>query len=300
MTTTIPTERADFASGGVRCAAWLTLPPGGGPHPAVVLIHGLGATHDMALARYEQHFAAAGIATLAFDYRNTGLSDGVTRQHVSARDQRADVAAALTHLHERADIDGTRIGLWGTSLGAMHAVRVAADRDDVAATVVQCPIVHGPGAARRLGVLAALRLTPAIVDDVVRRATRRGRRYVPIVGPPGGFAMVTVAGAEAGWQSTVDPGGHFDNRIGAADALGIVATSSVRHARRIGAPLLVCVCDRETLMDPRYAERVASRAPRGETRHYESDHFQIYHPPLLEHALADQTAFFQEHLRVRA
>jgi len=299
MTVTILTKRADFESRGTRCAAWLTLPEGAGPYPAVVLVHGLGATHDMMLAQYEQHFAAAGIATLAFDYRNTGASDGLPRQHISTRSQCWDVVAALDHLRRRADIDAARIGLWGTSLGGMNVVRVAASRDDVAVAVVQCPIVHGPGAARRLGLLAALRLTPAIAADLARRATGRGRHYVPIVGPPGGFAMVTVEGAAAGWNSTVPAGGRFDNRIAAADALAMVTTSALRHARNVTAPLLVCVCDRENLMEPRYAELVAHRAPRGVARHYDSDHFAIYHPPLVSQVLADQTAFLQEHLDVR-
>ena len=166
--------------------------------------------------------------------------------------------------------------------------------------MVQCPIVHGPGAARRLGLLAALRLTPAIAEDLLRVATRRGRRYVPIVGPPGSLAMVTAAGAESGWHSTVPPGGQFDNRIAAADAVAMVTTSATRHARHIDAPLLVCVCDRENLMDPAYAALVARRAPRGVARHYDSDHFAIYHPPLVARVLADQTAFLQEHLGVRA
>ena len=300
MTVTIPTERVDFESSGRRCAAWLTLPEGGGPHPAVILVHGLGATHDMMLAQYEQHFAAAGIAVFAFDYRNTGASDGQPRQHISTRSQCRDVVAAIEHLGGRADIDAARIGLWGTSLGGMNVVRVAGTRDDIAVAVVQCPIVHGPGAARRLGLLAALRLTPAITEDLLRRVTRRGRRYVPIVGPPGGFAMVTVAGAEAGWNSTVPSGGRFDNRIAAADALAMVTTSALRHARDIAAPLLVCVCDRENLMDPGYAELVARRAPHGVARHYDSDHFAIYHPPLVGQVLADQTAFLKEHLDVRA
>ena len=300
MPVTTPTERLDFDSGATGCAAWLTLPPGAGPHPAVVLVHGLGATHDMMLAQYERHFAAAGIATLAFDYRNTGASDGQPRQHISTRSQCRDVEAAIAHLAGHRDIDGARIGLWGTSLGGMNVVRVAAERDDVAVAIVQCPIVHGPGAARRLGVLAALRLAPAITEDVLRLATRRGRRYVPIVGPPGGFAMVTVEGAEAGWNSTVPTGGRFDNRIAAADAMTMVTTSAIRHARRVKAPLLVCVCDRENLMDPRYAELVARRAPRGMARHYDSDHFAIYHPPLVSRVIADQTAFLQEHLDVRA
>ncbi|HET6736907.1 alpha/beta hydrolase [Mycobacterium sp.] len=299
MPTTIPTQRVDFRSRGARCAAWLTLPPGAGPHPAIVLLHGLGATHEMMLSQYEQHFAAAGIATLAFDYRNTGASDGKARQHISTRAQQHDVAAALAHLKALPDIDSGRIGLWGTSLGGMNVIRVAAGRADVAVAVVQCPIVHGPGAARRLGLLASLRITPAIVQDALRVMARRGRRYVPIVGPPGSRAMVTVAGAEAGWNSTVPPGGHFDNRIAAADAVAMVTTSAIRHARNVKAPLLVCVCDRETLMDPQYAELVARRAPRGVARHYDSDHFEIYHPPLVNQALADQTAFLQEHLDVR-
>jgi hypothetical protein len=112
--------------------------------------------------------------------------------------------------------------------------------------------------------------------------------------------MVTVDGAETGWNSTVPPGGSFDNRIAAADAVTMVTTSALRHARNITAPLLVCVCDRENLMDPKYAELVARRARRGIARHYESDHFAIYHQPLVSRVLADQTAFLQEHLDVRA
>jgi len=300
MPATIPTERVDFSCKGTRCAAWLTRPAGSGPHPAVVLVHGLGATHDMMLAQYEQHFAAAGIATLAFDYRNTGASDGQPRQHISTREQCHDVTAALDHLKSTPEIDKGRIGLWGTSLGGMNVIRVAAARDDVAVAVVQCPIVHGPGAARRLGLRSALRLTPAITEDLLRMATKRGRRYVPIVGPPGGFAMVTVDGAESGWNSTVPPGGRFDNRIAAADAVAMVTTSTLRRARHIDAPLLVCVCDRENLMDPAYAALVARRAPKGVARHYDSDHFEIYHPPLVAQVLADQTAFLKEHLGVGA
>jgi pimeloyl-ACP methyl ester carboxylesterase len=254
----------------------------------------------MMLAQYEQHFAAAGIATLAFDYRNTGASEGQPRQHISTRNQFHDVNAALDHLASQSDVDAGRVALWGTSLGGMNVVRVAASRRDVAAAVVQCPIVHGPGAARKLGLAAAIRLTPAILEDLVRVVARRGRRYVPIVGPPGSRALVTIAGAESGWNSTVPPGGRFENRIAAADAVTMVTTSALRHAYNVTAPLLVCVCDRENLMDPRYAALIARRSPRGAARHYDSDHFAIYHPPLVGRVLADQTAFLEEHLGVRA
>jgi dienelactone hydrolase len=296
---TIPTEHVDFPSEGTLCAAWVTMPPGAGPHPAVVLAHGFGATHEMMLPQYEQHFAAAGIVTLAFDYRNTGASDGLPRQHISMRRQRADVVAAMDFLAAHPQTDAGRIGLWGTSLGGMNVLRVAAARSDVAVAVVQCPMVHGPAAARRLGVAQALRLTPFIAEDALRVVLRRRRRYAPIVGPPGSNAVVTIEGAEAGWRSTVPAGGHFENRVAAADAIGLVVTSALRHAADIAAPLLVCVCDRENLIDPKYVELAAKRASRGEVRHYDSDHFAIYHRPLVERALADQSALLSERLDVR-
>jgi hypothetical protein len=62
--------------------------------------------------------------------------------------------------------------------------------------------------------------------------------------------------------------------------------------------LLVCVSQRETLMDPRHAVTVAKRAPLGEVRNDDSDHFEVYHQPLLDRLLADQTDFLRRHLDV--
>ncbi|MGE2816400.1 alpha/beta hydrolase [Mycobacterium heidelbergense] len=299
MTASLDTARVSFVSHGTRCAGWLTLPIGPGPHPGLVLAHGLGATHGMLLAQYEQHFAAAGIATLAFDYRHTGESGGEPRQLFSMRRHRQDVEAALSHLRLDSRIDAGRLGLWGTSLGALHVLHAAARGADVSAVVVQCPIVHGPGTLRRSGVRPAMRLTPAILDDALRRIRGAGRKYVPIVGRPGSLAAVTIAGALEGWYSTVPTGCEFDNRMGAADVVGIGLASAKRQATKIEAPLLVCVSRRETLMDPRHAEEIAVVAPRGVVRHYDGDHFQIYHPPLLDALLADQAVFLREHLGVR-
>jgi dienelactone hydrolase len=295
---TISTTPTSFVSGGRRCAAWLTMPTGPGTHPVTVLAHGFGANHTMALRRYEQHFAASGIGILAFDYRHLGDSAGLPRQRLSLRRHRHDLRAAIEFVRTLPGTDGNRIALWGTSLGAMHVLRVAAERTDIAAVVVQCPIVSGPATLHRIGPAAALRLTPAILGDVVRAVAGRSRRYVPIVGPPGSLAAVTVPGAAKGWNSTIDPGGGFDNRVAAANVIGIAVTSATRAARRISAPLLVCVSQRETLMHPRHAEGVARRAPLGEMRHYDGDHFEVYHPPLLDQLLTDQTAFLREHLHV--
>jgi hypothetical protein len=44
------------------------------------------------------------------------------------------------------------------------------------------------------------------------------------------------------------------------------------------------------------AEKVAQRAPRGESRHYPIGHFDIYTGEWFERAVADQTEFLTRHL----
>jgi uncharacterized protein len=297
MTATIETT---FDSDGTRCSAWLTLPDGPGPHPALVLIHGLGATHQMMLRQYEQAFAAVGIATLAFDYRTTGASAGSPRQRLAMRRQHTDAVAALDFLKSDSRIDARRVGLWGTSLGAMHALRVASERHDVAAVVVQCPIVYGPGAALHSGLGPVLRMTPPIIEDVVRAVTGSTRKYIPIVGAPGSTAVVTAPGAKEGWNSTAPQDAPFDNRIAAANALGLAVISAKRKASKITAPLLICVSSNENLMDVKHVYDVAAAAPKVTVRSYDGDHFQIYHPPLVSTLLADQTAFLRKELHVES
>ncbi|MEX0838065.1 MAG: alpha/beta fold hydrolase [Parvibaculum sp.] len=290
-------EQLYFPSGGARCAAWLTLPAGEGPHPAVVLCHGGGATHEMKLDQYERWFSEAGFAVLAFDYRHFGKSGGEPRQIMSPRKHVADVHAAVAFARSRPEIDGARVALWGTSFGASHAVVAAAADDDIAATVVQCPVLKGSAPAFASGFGTLNRLTGPIISDALRAAFGFRRRYVQIVGHPGDVAFVTVPGAYAGWHSVMPDGYVFDNRVAAAAALEVIRYDASARARDVKCPLLVCVSDHEELISPKVAARVARRAPKGVAKHYPADHFSVYHRPLVERIVADQIAFLSEHLK---
>jgi pimeloyl-ACP methyl ester carboxylesterase len=297
MTTITSTS---FESAGTTCAAWITPGHGNGPLPGVVLVHGFGATHGMKLNQYEHAFAEAGITVLSFDFRHLGASGGEPRQVISMKRHLQDVDSAWRHLRSWPGVDPTRVGLWGTSLGAMHVLRYAARQRAVAAVVVQCPIVHGPAAALGSGTGHMIGLAPSVLSDAFRALARRPRRYISIVGEPGQRAMVTTPGAHAGWHSVIPAGYRFDNRVAAAAGLEMLACSAVRGATRIACPLLVCVSDRESLMNPRHATRVAERAPRGTATHYDADHFDVYHPPLVDQILDDQTTFLRTALSHRA
>ncbi|MFJ2645318.1 alpha/beta hydrolase [Streptomyces sp. NPDC087420] len=295
-----PTPTTSFLSQGQRCAAWITCPDGEGPHPAVVLVHGFGATHDMRLEQYERAFADAGMVVLSFDFRHLGASDGMPRQLVSIPRQLADIDAALAFLAGDPRVDPARIALWGTSMGATHVLLTAAKHPGLAAAVVQCPVMNTMNAAFSSGLGAVARLAGPIAVDLIRAVLRLPRRYVPLVDDPGRTAIVTVPGAKDGWYGMLPPGASFDNRVTASVGFELVRLNASRRAASIQAPLLVCVSDRETLTDPRIAARTARSAPRGTALHYPADHFEVYHPPLLDDIIRDQVAFLTRHLRLTA
>jgi pimeloyl-ACP methyl ester carboxylesterase len=290
------TIRTTFPSGRDRCAVWLTLPDGPGPHPAVVLVHGGGATHEMMLGQYERWFAQAGLAVVAFDFRHLGESGGEPRQLVSQRRYAEDVDAALAFARSRTELDADRIALWGTSFGASHVLAAAARHRDLRAAVVQCPVFSGRAVVARAGVGHLLRFTLPIVSDLVRAALGLSRCYVPLVGEPGERAFVAQPGALAGWQSVTPPGYDFDNRITAASGLGMLFYNAASAAPQVRCPLMVCACARENLIDPAIASRVAARAPHAVLKTYDADHFTVYHPPVVEQIVADQIAFLTAHL----
>ena len=173
----------------------------------------------------------------------------------------------------------------------------AARRHDIAAAVVQCPILQGRAPALRSGLGHLMRFTVPIFSDLIRGALGLSRHYVQIVGRPGERAFVNRPGAYDGWMSVVPKGVEFDGRIAAGAGLSMLLYDAAAQARRVRCPLLVCVSDREDLMDPAIAVRVARAAPRGEAIHYPTDHFEVYHPPFVERIVADQTAFLVKHLR---
>lgn len=290
-------EKLSFASANERCAAWLTLPEGIGPHPVVILAHGGGATHEMKLQQYEQAFSTAGLAVLAFDYRHFGASGGQPRQLMSVRKHLEDVEAAIAFARARPELDSRRVALWGTSFGSSHVVTVAARHPELAAAVVQCPVLKGRAPALASGWRHLLSLTGPICSDLVRSLLGLPRRYVQIVGRPGELAFVTAPGAYEGWYSVMPPGHVYDNRVAASAGLAMLAYDAASKAGKVECPLLVCVSDNEELMDPSIAINVARRAPKGEYIRYAANHFQVYHPPLFERMVADQIAFLSRHLR---
>ncbi|KAL6892018.1 alpha/beta-hydrolase [Trichoderma evansii] len=94
--------------------------------PAVVMIAGLTFLKEHGGAQTAEAFNTAGYATLLYDHRHWGSSDGLPRQHVNLFQQAEDLSDAITYLVNRPDIDGDRIAIWGIGHGAGVVVRTGA------------------------------------------------------------------------------------------------------------------------------------------------------------------------------
>ena len=153
MTTAMPSgpapEHVEFRAGALTLRGWVFHPDDAGPAPTVVMAHGFGAVKAQYLDRIAARFAAAGLRTLVYDHRNFGDSDGEPRQDIDPWVQVRDFQHAISYARSRADVDGDRIGVWGTSFSGGHALVLGAIDPRVRAVVAQVPTISGSEAARR-------------------------------------------------------------------------------------------------------------------------------------------------------
>jgi fermentation-respiration switch protein FrsA (DUF1100 family) len=98
------------------------------------------------LGDYAEELCNAGYITLTFDYRGFGESGGEPRRRMVPQAQVEDVRNALTWLETRAEVDPTRLAVFGLSLGASVATAVAGTDSRVRAGIA----VAGPGDFERV------------------------------------------------------------------------------------------------------------------------------------------------------
>jgi hypothetical protein len=127
---------------GVTLAATLTVPPGKGPFPAVLLIVGSGPhDRDESLLGHKpflvlsDYLTRKGIVVLRADKRGVGKSTGDYATATTA-DFASDAEAGVRFLKTRPEVDAHKIGLIGHSEGAIIAPMAAVADHDVAFVVM--------------------------------------------------------------------------------------------------------------------------------------------------------------------
>jgi carboxymethylenebutenolidase len=122
-------QAVSFPSGDSTAQALLYLPPGAGPHPALIVIHEWWGLNDW-IKQEAAGYAAKGYVTLAVDlYRGKAAADPEMAHELSRglpQDQGVrDLTAAVAWLQNRKDVKRDRIGAVGWCMGGGYALQLA-------------------------------------------------------------------------------------------------------------------------------------------------------------------------------
>jgi uncharacterized protein len=129
-----------FTQGEVKLVAHLKIPEGSAvPCPGVLLLPALVAG-DTLMQVLAERLAAAGIASLALDFRGCGRSEG-EKGWLDPFMRLEDARNAFAWMTQCEGLDGGRIGVWGHRFSAPVAIGLGADEARVRAVVGS----SGPG-----------------------------------------------------------------------------------------------------------------------------------------------------------
>lgn len=116
-----PAEAVSIPYDGALLPGYLRRPPGIARPPVAIIICGLDSVKEE-MNSFEPLFHARGMATLTFDGPGQGEAEALPIEPAFEK----VAGAVIDFLEGRADIDGSRVGAVGISLGGYYAARAAA------------------------------------------------------------------------------------------------------------------------------------------------------------------------------
>jgi len=285
---------------GAELGAWLYLPQGAGPHPAVVMAHGFSAVKELYLDRYAERFCEAGLAVAVFDHRGFGASTGQPRQEADPVLQARDYRHVITWLSAQHGIDPERIGIWGSSYSGGHVLQVAAADRRVKCVVSQVPTISGYEQTRRRTPPERLPGVYKMFAEERARLARgeppRMRRVIPEAQGEGGVFDGPEALAFFGASARIAP--SWRNEVTVATLEYSVEYEPAAQIEHISpTPLLMLVARQDAVTPTDLALRAYQRALEPKRLVFlPGGHFDAY---VEQFELSSSTAcdWFVQHLR---
>lgn len=178
-------EQVTFPGGadGVTLAGTLTVPAGGGLHPAAILVTGSGPQNrDEEIFQHRPFLVLAdyltrrGVVVLRYDDRGVAESSG-NFASATSEDFADDAEAAFRFLSDRDEVDGAAIGVIGHSEGGLIAQLLAARLPELGYIVMMA----GPGVAGDSVLVlqaAALNRAAGLPEEVLASRARLQRHLM--------------------------------------------------------------------------------------------------------------------------
>jgi pimeloyl-ACP methyl ester carboxylesterase len=196
------------------------------------------------------------------------------------------------------DLDGERLALFGSSLGAGHALVTAADDGRVRAVVALAPLIDTgmEGEASFPGAAWAVRILFTAWGDLL--ASLAGRRVtLPAIAPPGGFGMIVDGAAYEAFERLVGEGSSYRNEVLARSILTFDEYDPSARTAEIRAPVLLVASPGDRFAPFEAAKSYAASGRDVDLVEIPGDHFDVYASPVREEAARAAGSFLEERLR---
>ena len=296
-TDTFTREDVRFPCGNASCAGWLYLPRNDANPPIVVMGQGLTGLRKDLMPGFAETFAANGIAAFAFDYRYFGDSGGSPRNLADPQRQLTDWRAAIRYVQSLEQVDGDRLGLWGTSMSGGFVLELGATEPGVDVIVSQIPGVDSE--ADRLGLqtnaTAIFRILTAISVDHVKSIYSDEAFVISTFGGQEDFAMFsdtqTMIDIEPLRQQDPTP-----RRIAGRSLPRLNAYNPRDYWDKVNVPLLIMASETDRLspIEPIF-ELAELREDIVTLELFDGHHFTLYEPSEMAWASQRQADFLLAH-----
>jgi fermentation-respiration switch protein FrsA (DUF1100 family) len=230
--------------------------------PAVVMAGPMTGVKEQVAGLWAEHLAKAGFITLAFDHRNFGESEGTPRQHEDPAKKIEDLKNATSFLASLPEVDESKIGACGISMGGGYVLQLAAwDRRIKAVSIVAAGLNLGDTFLELMGKETLVKHLQDLNSSRQQHYDTGEVQYIPAVAT--GNKPAAMMGDEPfeyyGTSRSWSPG--WVNRYTTESVENLMSFSAVQHARHVApTPLLIIHGKNDKYCLPKFAQEVYDKA----------------------------------------
>ena len=226
-----------------------------------------------------------------FDYRNFGASDGNRRQWINVKKQLEDWNSAIEFVKNDDRINREELMLFGSSFSGGHVIWLSAHRNDIKATIAQCPYTDTMATIKAVSPLYVLKKAPFVVADIISCLTGYHPVMLKLSSYCGENALME---ADEATTKRFIGDAKFINEAPARTLLEFVKYSPGKFFDRINNPIYVAACAKDTLCPAEKTIQLAGKARHLIYKIYDCGHFEIYLSPHFEEAINDYIRFYHQ------
>lgn len=107
----------------------------------ILMCHGFAGVQDLFFPKYAEKFSLEGFDVITFDYNGFGKSEGETE--IVPSNQIRDISNIILYLRKNEEFEDKQLYLWGTSLGGLYVLKLAAALPGISGVYAQITFSNG-------------------------------------------------------------------------------------------------------------------------------------------------------------